>query len=65
MGTTFAVEIESQIIPIAKRVNNGGIISIYFINSIAPLLPEATEVIAVNNTNQGIRTVGDIKKLIK
>jgi len=65
MGTTFAVEIEKQIIPIAKRVNNGGAVSIYFTNSIAPLLPENTEVIAVDNTDLGIKTVGDIKKLVK
>ena len=65
MGTTFAVEIESQIIPIAKRVNNGGTVSIYFTNTVAHLLPEVTKVIAIDNTDLGIKTVGDIKKLLK
>jgi hypothetical protein len=60
MSTTFGVKIPTtgEIIPIARRF--GG--DVYFINPIAELLPDEMEVEAIDNSPQGIFTVGDIKE---
>jgi len=39
--------------------------SIYFSNSIAHLLPDETPVYPLDNSAQGIFTIGDIKKILK
>lgn len=64
MSTTFGVKIpvdgfEDEVIEIAFRSNQ-----IRFTNKLAKLLPDNLEVIALDNTNQGIFTIGDIKKQI-
>lgn len=80
MSTTFGILIKSSIldnpymdvtdrytehdnntllIPIAFRSNG-----IRFINPIAHLLPEETEVYPMDNSAQGINCIGDIKKQI-
>jgi len=46
---------------VAFRTNGGGI---YFTNPLASLLPDETEVVALDNTPQGIYTIGDIKREI-
>lgn len=68
MSTTFGVilnaeigETEENIEKIAFRSSNG----IYFKNRIAHLLPDDFPVIPLDNTAQGIFTIGDIKKEIK
>lgn len=53
-------ELDSGIIKVAFRSNG-----IRFTNPIASLLPDDTEVIPLDNTAQGIFTIGDIKKQIK
>jgi hypothetical protein len=67
MSTTFGVKIPStgEIEPIARRVGVGnGKVSVYFTNKIAELLPDDTEVEAMDNSPQGIFTIGDIKEKI-
>ena len=67
MSTTFGIKIPStgDIIPIARRVGIGnGKVSVYFINSLAELLNDDLEVVAIDNTQQGVFTIGDIKNLI-
>lgn len=58
MSTTFGVRIPStnEIKPIAKRSGE-----VWFTESLAELLDDNIEVIAIDNTNQGINTIGDIK----
>lgn len=65
MSTTFGVEIKN-IIGIEKMVevafrSNG----IRFTNELAHLLPDNTLVIAMDNSQQGIFTIGDIKNEIE
>jgi hypothetical protein len=62
MSTTFGVKIpqSENIIEVAYRSN-----TIMFTNLLAYCLSDDTEVIAMDNTPQGIFTIGDIKKKIK
>jgi len=53
-------EIKEGIVKVAFRNQK-----IRFINPIAHLLPEDTEVVAMDNSQQGINTIGDINKQIK
>lgn len=66
MSTTFGVKVPSlynegefEEIEIARRSS-----SIRWINPLAQLLPDDLEVIPLDNSAQGIYTVGDIKKSI-
>ena len=70
MSTVFAVyvgdgavpeEDTENMIPVARRVGSG----MYFINSISKLLPDDVKVYPVDNTAQGIYTIGDIRKATK
>jgi hypothetical protein len=68
MSTTFGVKIPStgEIEPIARRVGIGNReVNVYFTNPLAELLPDDTEVEAIDNSQQGIFTIGDIKEKIK
>jgi hypothetical protein len=68
MSTTFGVKIPStgETQPIARRVGIGnGKVSVYFIEPLAELLPDDMEVEAMDNSSQGIFTIGDIKEKIK
>jgi len=68
MSTTFGVKIPStgEIEPIARRVGIGnGKVSMWFTNPLAELLPDDTEVEAMDNGQQGIFTIGDIKEKIR
>ena len=68
MSTTFGVRIPStgEVLPIARRVGIGnGQVKLTFTNPLAELLKDSTKVIAINNSRQGIRTIGDIKKCIR
>ena len=68
MSTTFGVKIPStgEIIPIARRVGIGnGKVRLTWTESIAELLPNNLEVEAIDNSNQGINCIGDIKKRIE
>ena len=68
MSTTFGVKIPStgEIENIARRVGVGdGKVSMWFTNPLAELLPDDTEVVAMDNGQQGIYTIGDIKEKMK
>jgi hypothetical protein len=68
MSTTFGVKIPStgEIEPIARRVGVGnGKVEMWFTNPLAELLPNDTEVEAIDNGQQGIFTIGDIKEKIR
>lgn len=60
MSTTFAVKNPNgKLVEVAFRSNG-----IRFTNDIAMLLPNKTPVIPLDNTNQGIDNIGDIKNAI-
>jgi len=62
MSTTFGVDIDSdEPVDVAHRTSAG----IIWVNKLAHLLPDDTKVIPLNNTAQGIHTIGDIKREIK
>ena len=69
MSTTFGVRINRKIIPtmatdeiveVAFRSNG-----MRFTNELAHLLPDDTPVIALDNSQQGVYTIGDIKVAIE
>ena len=62
MSTTFGVEIKNdgRVMEVAFRSNG-----MRFTNSIAHLLPDDTPVIPLDNTAQGVYTIGDVKKEIE
>ena len=67
MSTTFGIRIPStdEIKPIARRVGRGqGKVEVWFTEPLAELLDDELEVIAIDNSNQGISTIKDIKKHI-
>jgi uncharacterized protein (DUF1499 family) len=57
MSTTFGVEVKDNVVEVAFRSNG-----MRFINELAELLPDDTPVIALDNTPQGVHTIGDVKK---
>ena len=59
MSTTFGVETGEDIVEVAFRSNG-----MRFTNKLAKLLPDDTLVIPLDNTTQGVYTIGDIKKEI-
>ena len=68
MSTTFGVKIPStgETQPIARRIGIGnGKVSVYFTEPLAELLPDDTKVEAMDNSPQGIFTIGDIKEKMK
>ncbi len=67
MSTTFGIYVPSldEVVPIARRIGIGnGDVNIYFINQLAEILPDETEVQAMDNSPQWIYTLGDIRKKI-
>jgi len=68
MSTTFGVKIPTtgEIEPIARRRGIGnGQVEVYFTNPLAELLSDDIEVEAMDNSPQGIFTIGDIKRKIE
>ena len=59
MSTTFGVKTKNNIVEVAFRSNG-----MRFINELAELLPDDTPVIPLDNTSQGVYTIGDVKKEI-
>ena len=61
MSTTFGIRIPTtgEVVEVAFRSNG-----ISWSNKLAHLLPDETKVEALDNTPQGIYTVGDIKQKI-
>jgi hypothetical protein len=69
MSTTFGVKPEYKYLRHTNSITEDELIevafrshSIVFTNPLAALLPNDTEVIAMDNTPQGIYTIGDIKR---
>ena len=65
MSTTFGVAIKNNneiedVIEVAFRSNG-----MRFTNKLAQMLPDETPVIALDNSQQGVHTIGDIKEEIK
>ena len=60
MSTTFGVKTKEDIVEVAFRSNG-----MRFTNKLAELLPDDTLVIPLDNTAQGVYTIGDIKKEIE
>ena len=67
MSTTFGVYIPSidEVKPIARRRGIGnGKVHVWFTNEVAELLDDDTPVVAIDNSNQGIWTIGGLKARI-
>lgn len=63
MSTTFGVRIPStgEIVEVARRVGIGnGKVKLTWTNELGEFLPNDTEVMAMDNGQQGINTAGDI-----
>jgi hypothetical protein len=62
MSTAFGVRIgnDEDFIEVAFRSNG-----MRFTNALAHLLPDDTPVIALDNSQQGVHSIGDIKKAIE
>ena len=65
MSTTFGIEIEGEMTEIARRIKGPNGAEMYFTNSLVEALPDETPVKAIDNTPQGIFTIGDIRKHLK
>ena len=66
MSTTFGIILPSgEERSIARRVGGSGGARMWFTDELAELLPENEPVEALDNTPQGIYTIGDIKNHIK
>jgi len=68
MSTTFGVKIPStgELVPVARRVGIGnGKVRFYWMDDFHELLMDEVKVIAIDNSNQGIYCIGDIKSHIK
>ena len=62
MSTTFAIKCQGKFIEVAFRKNFGGI---EWTNQLGKVLSSSRRVYAIDNTQQGIYTVGDIKKAVE
>jgi hypothetical protein len=63
MSTTFGILIKTtdEVVEVAHRYSIGrGMVMITIHNSLVHLLPEETELIPLDNSSQGINTVGDL-----
>jgi len=60
MSTTFGVKVKDDYVEVAFRSNG-----MRFINKLAELLPNDTPVIPLDNTAQGVYTIGDVKREIE
>ena len=66
MSTTFGVVVPSlydteyEEVEVARRSSN----YVRWVNALAPLLADDVKVVALDNTAQGIYTIGDIRKVI-
>ena len=61
MSTTFGVQVGDELMPVARRNGIGeGRVGITFTNPLVRLLPSDTQVVPMDNTAQGVETVGDL-----
>ena len=66
MSTTFAIEVKDKQVEVARRrgIGNGEVIIIW-LNELVELLPDSMPVIPIDNTAQGVETLGDLRYLHK
>lgn len=61
MSTTFGVQVGDELMLVARRNSIGaGRVGITFTNPLARLLPSDTQVVPMDNTAQGVETIGDL-----
>ena len=65
MSTTFGIILKSGERPIARRVGSNEGAQMWFTDELAEMLPDEVKVYPLDNTAQGIYTIGDIKNHIK
>jgi hypothetical protein len=64
MATIFGVQINKEVIPLAHRFGiPNGKVGITWLSEFALLLPATTPVIAMDNSAQGVDTIGDLRML--
>lgn len=64
MSTTFAIEVNDKQVEIARRRGIGnGKVAIIWLNDLVELLPDETPVIPIDNSPQGVETLGDLRYL--
>ena len=64
MSTTFGIITKSGERPIARRFGGKNGAEMYFTDELAEMLPNNTPVEPLDNSPQGIYTIGDIKNHI-
>jgi hypothetical protein len=64
MSTTFGIITKSGERPIARRVGSKNGAEMWFTDELAEMLPDNTPVEPLDNSAQGIYTIGDIKNHI-
>jgi hypothetical protein len=65
MSTTFGIKIKDKTIEIARRVGGPNGAQMWFTDEVVAILSDETPVEPLDNTAQGIFTIGDIRKHIK
>ena len=64
MSTTFAVEVGDKQIEVARRRGIGhGQVAIIWLNDLVEVLSDEIPVIPIDNTPQGVETLGDLRYL--
>jgi hypothetical protein len=64
MSTTFAIKVEDNEIEVARRRGIGnGKVAIIWLNELVKILPNETPVIPIDNSPQGVETLGDLRYL--
>lgn len=65
MSTTFGVKLPTgEIVPVARRVGGTDGVYVWFTEKSAELLDDNIEVIPIDNSAQGVFTIGDIRHII-
>ena len=65
MSTTFGIKIGDKEVPIARRVGKPGETMMNFTTDYTDIMEDNHPVIPLDNTAQGIYTIGDIREHIK
>ena len=64
MSTTFAVEVGDKQIEVARRRGIGnGEVAIIWLNDLVEILPDEIVVVPIDNSAQGVETLGDLRYL--
>ena len=66
MSTTFVIKVKDKQVEIARRRGIGnGEVAIIWLNDLVEIIPDETPVIPIDNTAQGVETLGDLRYLHK